>query len=248
MTTPTHHNLKQFAEDGFAVVEGVLTETEIANALSVVDKIVADAPAPDDHVGYHFNWFHDDLDDGPLGQVLHTSKARDIIETLIAPHTLAPNEVIQVSTTPPPWDHRPGRGHLDGLTPPEDSGMPGTFSLLVGLLLTDQSKEDMGNLWVWPASHLANSAHFTSGINDADIALDPYPPIDPSHPPLQVTGKAGDMVIANYLLSHNMGGNLSNVTRKVIYFRIRTNAHRDHWQNCIRDPLFEFKAAKENMK
>lgn len=44
---------------------------------------------------------------------------------------------VQVALNYPPFHHRPGGHHLDGASPP-----------LAGVLLTDQSSDDMGNLWV----------------------------------------------------------------------------------------------------
>lgn len=232
--------MRQFGEEGFVVIPGVLSDDQIADAVGEVDDIIAAAPPEDSQYGYRFHWLDDPANHPALIGALEKSSALDIIAGMVAPYDLEPVTQIQVSTTPPPWDHRPVRGHLDGLTPPEDDGRPGTFSLLAGLFLTDQSAEDMGNLWVWPKSHLANAEHFTHGKSDAEIALQPYPPVDLLEPPKQVTGQAGDLLLANYLLSHNMGGNTSDSTRKVLYFRIKTAAHRNHWHNCIRDPLFEF--------
>jgi hypothetical protein len=54
----------------------------------------------------------------------------------------------QVTTTVPPWPHRPGGPHVDGLTPPAPDGRPGTFSMPAGVWLTDQRQQQRGNLWV----------------------------------------------------------------------------------------------------
>jgi hypothetical protein len=53
-------------------------------------------------------------------------------------------EFAQLATTIPPWPHRPGGPHVDGLTPGEPDGRPGTFSLLAGVWLTDQREQDRG--------------------------------------------------------------------------------------------------------
>jgi hypothetical protein len=55
----------------------------------------------------------------------------------------------------------------------------------------------------------------------------------------QVTGRAGDLLLAHYLLGHNMGGNTSTTTREVVYFRLRSKNHRDRWREFSQDELFE---------
>jgi hypothetical protein len=58
--------------------------------------------------------------------------------------------------------------------------------------------------------------------------------------PEQVAGRAGDMVLAHCLFGHNMGGNLSSKVRRVFYFRMKSDAHVDHWREYVQDEHFEF--------
>jgi ectoine hydroxylase-related dioxygenase (phytanoyl-CoA dioxygenase family) len=139
----------------------------------------------------------------------------------------------------PPFDHLPGGPHVDGLAPPEDDGRPGTFTLLAGVFLTDQTTEQMGNLWVWPGSHRAAARYFREHGADALIESVPYPPVELSAP-RQVTGRAGDLLLAHYLLGHNTGGNTSGVTREVVYFRLRREGHKGRWRESVRDASLEF--------
>jgi hypothetical protein len=142
----------------------------------------------------------------------------------------------QISLNIPPFVHRPGGPHIDGITPPDPSGVPGTFTMLAGILLTDQPGEDMGNLWVWPGSHLSTAAYLREHGPEALISSAPYPPVDLAEP-RQVVGWAGDLLLAHYLLGHNIGGNLSGVTRETIYFRLRREGHRDRWRESVQDVL-----------
>jgi ectoine hydroxylase-related dioxygenase (phytanoyl-CoA dioxygenase family) len=139
----------------------------------------------------------------------------------------------------PPFVHRPGGPHIDGLTPLGADGSPGTFTMLAGILLTDQMQEEMGNLWVWPGSHRSTAAYLREHGREALSTSAPYPPVDLSEP-RQVTGRAGDLLLAHYLLGHNIGGNTSNVIRETVYFRLRREGHRQRWRECVQDPLLEF--------
>ncbi len=67
----------------------------------------------------------------------------------------------------------------------------------------------------------------------------PYPPIDLGQP-RQVTGRAGDVLLAHYMLGHNIGGNTSDTVREVLYFRLRCAGHRERWREIVQDPLLEF--------
>jgi ectoine hydroxylase-related dioxygenase (phytanoyl-CoA dioxygenase family) len=146
---------------------------------------------------------------------------------------------VQISLNVPPFDHIPGGPHIDGLAPPEPDGRPGTFTLLAGIFLTDQAAEQMGNLWVWPGSHLSAAAYFREHGPDALLSSAPYPQVELSEP-RHVLGRAGDLLLAHYLLGHNTGGNTSAVTREVVYFRLRREGHRGRWREFVQDPLLEF--------
>jgi hypothetical protein len=165
--------------------------------------------------------------------VLTTARA------IVAPLELVVPAQVQVALTFPPHDHMPGRGHIDGLTPPEPDGRPGTFTMLVGVVLSDQTRDLMGNLVVWPATHHQLAEHLRQVGPEAIITEGGLQPVDHSHP-VQVHAAPGDVVYAHYLLSHNIGGNTSTVVRKTVYFRLKTEGHDDRWRQCVTDPLFEF--------
>lgn len=231
--------LSSLGQRGYVVVPNVVDDDLIATASQEVDGLISRNPPPTEHRGYQFYWCNDVTPPNPMLACLTRSQALSLVETAIAPNRLEIPSQIQVSLNIPPWDHRPGGPHLDGLTPPESDGRPSTYTLLAGLFLTDQMTENMGNLWVWPGTHLINATYFREHGSEALLAQAPYPQTELPEP-TQVVGRAGDMLLAHYLLGHNMGGNLSSSVRKVIYFRLRTQFHRKRWQACVKDTLFEF--------
>lgn len=101
-------------------------------------------------------------------------------------------------------DH-PGGPHVDGLSPPDPGGRPGTFSLLAGVWLSDQRELHRGNLWVWPGTHLRSGSYLAEHGADALMNSGPYPTIELGEP-VQATGEAGSVLLAHYLLAHNIGG------------------------------------------
>src|SRR5207302_78793 len=143
-------------------------------------------------------------------EVLRGSLALQIAGGLVAPNTLDHAfDHIQVATTVPGWSHIPGGPHIDGHGPGQDP--PASFTLLAGVLLTDQQDAESGNLWVWPGSHLHHECLFhergTSVLHQTgghSSLLEPPPALNP---PVPITGGRGDLLLAHFLLGHNKGGN-----------------------------------------
>lgn len=138
----------------------------------------------------------------------------------------------------PPFSHRPGGHHLDGYQ--EGEQVPGTFTMLAGVLMTEQSVENSGNLWVWPGTHRTHAAFFRERGPEAFLEYKGYPKIGLPEP-TQVLGRPGDLILAHYLLGHNIGGNYeSERVRRAVYFRLRRVGHQHRWRECLCDELLEF--------
>jgi hypothetical protein len=63
----------------------------------------------------------------------------------------------------------------------------------------------------------------------------PYPAIDLGEPE-QVTGPAGSVLLAHYLLGHNIGGHdgpAGAAPRQAVYYRLRAAGHRDRWRQAV---------------
>ena len=241
ITLDRQHKLS-FAGQGYLVVPRAVPLSLIEAARREVEARVAREPPPAGHLG-PYSYFLAGARHDPLCALLYGSPALLAAESLIAPGKFEAPDHVQLSLNVPPFDHRPGGPHLDGLMPPEPDGRPGTFTLLAGILLTDQAAEEMGNLWVWPGSHLNAAAYFREHGPEALLSSAPYPRVELSEP-RQVVGHAGDVLLAHYLLGHNIGGNTSAVTREVVYFRLRREGHRGRWREFVREALLEFDAVR----
>jgi hypothetical protein len=60
-----------------------------------------------------------------------------------------------------------------------------------------------------------------------------------------VSGPAGSVLFAHYLLAHNIGGHAgsaADVRRETLYYRLRTATHRAKWREVVTEPLREFRA------
>jgi ectoine hydroxylase-related dioxygenase (phytanoyl-CoA dioxygenase family) len=238
MTELSADQLRLFADRGYVVVPNVVEPHLVASALAEIDRMIHESPPPAEKRGFHFYWVNDVRAPNPLLSLLTDSSAFRVISVLIAPLQLVLPPQAQVSINVPPFPHRPGGPHLDGITVTEPSGRPGTFTLLAGFFLTDQTQPDMGNLWVWPGSHHVGAAYLTEHGPDALLNLEH--PVYPMAPPEQVVGRAGDLFLGHYMLGHNMGGNLSADVRRVVYFRLKSDMHVTRWREYVQNPLLEF--------
>ncbi len=242
----TEEHARHFTERGFVVVHGLASVEDCDLVDTEVERLLGEEPWPEDQVGSHFIW-RNASESPPLFAVL--DRPLGIMEA--ATDLVRPDEVdvafgqVQVAFNVPPYDHRPGRPHIDGYAP--DQVTPGTFTLLAGLLLTDQNVDDVGNLWVWPGSHLAHAAFFARSGPGGFAAARGYPDPDLDlEEPVQIHGRRGDVLLAHYLLGHNIGGNIqSDVTRMALYWRLQVPGHAESWYSSLSDAWHEFPAVRE---
>jgi ectoine hydroxylase-related dioxygenase (phytanoyl-CoA dioxygenase family) len=121
--------------------------------------------------------------------------------------------------------------------------------MLAAIFLTDETRPDCGNLWVWPGSHLGHEALFrTRGVealrpvSGHACFLDPPVMFGEGRPLLAARG---DLLLAHYLLGHNIGGNTTDRTRRILYYRLATTDHRDHWADTFLDAFAEYPSLRE---
>lgn len=241
---------EQFRTDGYLVVPDVLTGDQVTRGRQIVAAMLEREPPQG--VGAHFLWPRFDGGEAavhPLLQFYRDSGITELADQLLrADLAVQEPDFAQVATTIPPWPHRPGGPHVDGITPGLEDGTPGTFTVLAGLWLTDQQEPDRGNLYVWPGTHLRLGAYLAEHGADALTRLDdmnpgPYPKV-PLGEPVQATGPAGSVLFAHYLLAHNIGGHsgtAADVRRETVYYRLQTATHRARWREAVTNPLLEFK-------
>jgi hypothetical protein len=229
--------LSEFAERGFVVVPRAVPDDLVAAATGVIDALIA-AKSPGPAVHGPYNYFPESARAPALLALLTESPAFALAEGLTGAGTLDVPWQVQVALNIPPFPHRPGMPHIDG-APVADDGRPGTFTLLAGVLMSDQPDEDAGNLWVWPGTHRRHAEYFREHGPDAFFAAAGYPPIQLPEPE-QVRGRAGDLLLAHYLLGHNIGGNTTARTRRAVYFRVKRRGHDPRWREFLCDPWLDY--------
>jgi hypothetical protein len=117
---------------------------------------------------------------------------------------------------PPP----PPQPHIDGTHSPNNGVPKGEvycFTALAGVLLSDLPDPWCGNFTVWPGSHRTHEQYFRTHGEQA--LMDGVPALDLGAP-CQITGRAGDIVLAHYLLAHAVAPHTGPNIRYATFFRI----------------------------
>jgi hypothetical protein len=248
VTGLTEEDLRRFALHGYLVVPDVVPEPLLAAADAEIDRLINEVRPNEGTGGPGPNlWFQPLVRLPRCDDVLRASPALRIADQLVAPHALDHAfDHIQVATTVPPFPHVPEGPHIDGHGAGQDP--PASFTMLAGVLLTDQRSIQSGNLWVWPGSHIHHQRLFhergTRVLQETGghpTLLDPPPYGGPGS---AVTGRRGDLLLAHFLLGHNKGGNTAPFVRRTIYYRLSVPNHRDRWESTFLDPWTEYPAVR----
>jgi hypothetical protein len=248
MAEITDQDRAAFRERGYVVVPGVLDERQVADGRRLVAALLAAEPPDPGHAGFYFLWPTFSQGSHALLDLYRNIGVGDLAGALLRPGLRVEEpDGAQVAITIPPWPHRPGGPHVDGVTPPAPDGRPATFTVLAGIWLCDQSRQHQGNIWVWPGTHLRFGSWLAERGADSLLRLEemnpgPYPAIELGEPE-QATGPAGSVIFAHYLLGHNIGGHFGPAgagLRQVVYYRLHAAGHRYRWREAVTSPLLEF--------
>jgi ectoine hydroxylase-related dioxygenase (phytanoyl-CoA dioxygenase family) len=143
---------------------------------------------------------------------------------------------------------RPPHPHIDGMYTPSNGVPKGeirNFTALVGVVLSEIPHADMGNLTVWPGSHLQYEQYFRE--RGPQALLEGMPNVALSEP-VQLTGESGDAVLCHYQLGHGIAGNSSPNIRYAIYFRLKHQDHDAiHWE-CMTDIWREWAGMRDVLR
>jgi hypothetical protein len=241
-------DLCQFAIDGFLVLTKVIDPVLLEAADAEIDQVIGELAPEEGTGGPGANLWFPPLARLPrCDEMLRHSDALAIADQLVAPwHLDHAFDHIQIATTVPSWSHVPGGPHIDGHGPGQDP--PSSFTMLAGVIMTDQRASQSGNLWVWPGSHLDHQRLFQQRGTKAlqptgghSTLLDP--PLLLADP-LEITAGRGDVLLAHYLLGHNKGGNTSDTERRTVYYRLSVPDHIDRWETTFLDPWVEYEPVR----
>jgi hypothetical protein len=244
-----------FIRDGFLVVPGVVDQRLVDATLRAINHWIDDGYKSDDRVRYHSQGFAPELRSRPVVMdLLLASGAFETAGSLVGRAIERPASG-QVALRFPAGSSTAGAGprpHIDGVATatngvPDDGQLHG-FTLLAGVLLSDLSEPGNGNFTVWPGTHLSmarwlteRGTRFSEPLAFVEAVEDVATKTAKPH---AVTGRAGDLVLAHYLLLHGVGRHLGPAIRYIVFFRLTAERHDELGTSPYTDPWCEWDALR----
>lgn len=222
-------------EHGYVKLDAAVPPDRVTAALRAINHSLGRGVDRADLDRFRAASFCPELQSAPvITDLYNATPARAAAESVIGAGAVAPVRGAQIALRFPEALDRPApmHAHIDGMYYPGNGVRKGTienFTALVGVLLSDMPAEHAGNFTVWPGTHALNAAYFRARGPQSLVAGMPQVAMPE---PVQVTGRAGDVVLAHYLLSHGVASNLSPHVRYAVFFRLRRADHDRHrWES-----------------
>ncbi|GIX06860.1 MAG: hypothetical protein KatS3mg115_1263 [Candidatus Poribacteria bacterium] len=225
------HQKRFFYEEGYLVLRGVLPRVMVEAARQAINHSLGyEGMNKEDLPAFRSRSYCPEIQKDPLITALaNRSPVFPIAESLMGEGNVQPVGAGQIALrfpappfTSPPEPH----GHLDGLGTGINGLERGTYSrsftALVVCYLAPVPEPYSGNFTVWPKSHRFFEQYFRE--NGHEVLANGMPRVELPEGPVQITGDAGDVVIAHHLLVHGAAPNASPNIRYAAIFRLR---HRD---------------------
>lgn len=237
--------LARMRDDGYVVLPGLVPRPLVEEALREINHRLGRGRNRDmDQYADARDYWSEDTDAPAIMDLLFKSPLWELAESPIGRGALRKPATGQIALRFPSVNNSHGgpASHIDGFYSPNAAKPISRFTMLAGVLLSDQPEGYMGNLAVYPGTHRTiadyiaknGTSKLRAGLN-AEIAMPPA---------VQITGKAGDAVIMHYQLAHDKEQNLSHAIRYMAYWRLwHVDAEReDRRQAGLTDLWMEWPA------
>jgi len=241
--TLTEEHKRQFVRDGFLHIPAAVPPQLVARARRAINHSIGTGMDAKDLVRFNNQTFCAELTGDPrILRLATTPRVWSHVRALLGKGRTVRPRGCQIALRFPLPEGTPRRivgGHVDGYYTPHngvpDDGQVRSFTLLLGILLSDVPAAFTGNFTVWPGTHRSMERHFRAhGVNslqggDAASLGFRLPK------PVPVTGKAGDIVLAHYQVVHTASPNLSGDIRTMCFFRLSVRGLANHRTESMLD-------------
>lgn len=231
-----------FKRDGVLIRRGLATPALVRQAVGRVEESYREGMAPEDIPAYSRRTFAPELGDSAELLSLYTQTgAADLAADLLG--ATAPVLTAQIQIRVPegefPGVQQVKAMHVDGVSCPHlDPRELRTFSLLVGVVLSDIEEPRCGALHYLPGGHLTMARWFAEEWS-LGVAAQVPPQIDKENG-TAFLGRPGDVLLMHYLVPHTVGRNLMPFPRVMAYFRVCHPDHADRRLEALRDPWLDY--------
>ena len=241
----TNSQIESFYEEGYIQIRGAVPKVMVDAARKAINRSIgAVGLGTDDLENFKVGSYCDELKSDPVMTDLYNrTPVMTAAEQLIGKGKVLPVWNVQMAMRFPTIvdeDVPEPRGHLDGLGSGRNGQAKGQYSrgftAFAVIYLADVPNINYGNFTVWPKSHRLLEGHFK--MNGHEVLTDGTPRVDLPEPPVQVTGEAGDAVIAHHQILHTGGPNASADIRYAVITRLKhvecdgvgKDAYTDIWR------------------
>ena len=238
----TSQEKRAFVRAGLLVRRAAVDAEHVTKARELIDDWCREKMDPALIDRYTQRTFAPELGDHPDILALFTRPAvAELVGDLVGDYQPISSVQIQIRvpddllTAPQPVKSM----HVDGVACPHlDPDELRTFTLLVGVLLSDVTDPGAGALRYQPGGHLTMSQWFRErwslGITEQ------VPPEIDAKAGTPLLGTAGDLLLMHHLVPHAVGGNTTRQPRVMAYFRVSHVLHASRRVQALRNPWLDY--------
>lgn len=228
MTALTPARKKAFARDGFVVLPGLVARERVDAALRDINHRLGRGEHPGkDGYADSVDYLSEYVRSPAIMDLMNAGPLRALAASLLGANKVEPCTQAQVVLRfPARTDASPATTsiHIDGMYDDDRKVPIVRYSFCAGVLLSDVPRPNMGNLVAYPGTHRTIEKLFREkGLGALRRGVAKSVPLPP---PVQVTGKAGDVVLFHFQTAHDKARNDSPEIRYTAYFRFW---HIDAW-------------------
>ena len=248
----THAQKLEFHENGYVRIPGVVPAVMVDAAVKAINHSFGNGIDPAKIITFRSQTFCPELRQAPeITDLYNRTPVKLLAESMIGQGKVSPISRAQIAVRFPLLDDPPPAlgPHLDGRYSPHNGVPQGelrSFTMLVGIALSDVSTDYAGNLAVWPGTHHLYEQYFRE--NGAGIlqlgGAQGMPPVDMPQPQQMIVG-AGDAILVHYQVAHTAAPNVSPHPRYAIYFRLHHVDHEAQRFEALTDIWLEWEGMRE---
>lgn len=231
-----------FKRDGVLIRRGLAEPDQVKRAVSLIDASYRKEMTSDDIPAYSRRTFAPELGDRAELLSLYTDTgAAGLVGDLLGDADPVTTAQVQIRV---PEGEFPGvqpekAMHVDGVSCPHlDPRELRTFSLLVGVVLSDISDPRCGALHYLPGGHITMARWFA---DEWSLGMtEQVPPEIGRERGTPFLGTPGDVLLMHHLVPHTVAQNLMPFPRVMAYFRVSHPAHAGRRLEALRDPWIDY--------
>jgi len=245
---------QEFYRNGFIKVAGVVPRLMVDAARQAINHSIGSIGKHQADEGkYLAPAFCNELKESlTLTDLFNKTPVMQVAEALMGTDNVLPCSGAQIALRFPSQLRseaaKPG-GHLDGLGSGSNSMAKGVyrrgFTIFAIVYLSDVPNENFGNFTVWSESHRFFEDYFKK--EGHQVLANGMPRLDLPCEAIQVTGEAGDLIVAHHQSVHCGGPNISADVRYAAIARLRHVECSENGYKAYTDIWREFPAIRQAM-